>query len=383
MTLLDDLKALIAKYDAAPAPVDPAPVDTAPVDPVPVEPAPVDTSPADPVPAPAIIGGAIAVDGQDLLAKLASAVDGDTIGLADGGEFGALTISNIRKQVTIEGSAHFDALKIKSCSGLTFRSFLVHPTTQPIIDPKVKGFNITIDRNCSDLVFDDVQMQGRIDAQDWVNWTFHDWTDWRMGALWSEAPRVTVTGCRAIGVQMGYMMAGKENQILNSVVYGFSDDGARLCEDNSSAIGNIITDRVMISGDHPDGIQVFKTSGLLSGLTITGNTIRERTQNINPALRTHLQGICGHNGPYAGVNVTGNTVETTSTLGVSFNNVDGLLIDGNNCTHTDKVWGKYPSIRVTNSPNWTVTNNVAHTFILPSGTWIMKPAPGNACPVYA
>ncbi len=81
--------------------------------------------------------------------------------------------------------------------------------------------------------------------------------------------------------------------------------------------------------------------------------------------------------------VTGNTVETTSTLGVSFNNVDGLLIDGNNCTHTDKVWGKYPSIRVTNSPNWTVTNNVAHTFILPSGTWIMKPAPGNACPVYA
>ena len=25
----------------------------------------------------------------------------------------------------------------------------------------------------------------------------------------------------------------------------------------------------------------------------------------------------------------------------------------------------------------------AHHFILPSGTWIMKPAPGNACPVYA
>lgn len=369
MTLLDDLKALIAKYDT--------PVDTAPVDP-----APVDTAPVDPIPAPPIIGGTIAVDGQDLLDKLASAVDGDIIGLADGGEFGALTISNIRKQVTIEGSAHFDSLKFKSCSGLTSRSFLVHPSVQPVIGT-VKLFNIHADRNCSDLVFDDVQMQGRIDAQDWVNWTFQDWTDWRMGALWSEAPRVTVTGCRAIGVQMGYMMTGRENHILNSVVYGFSDDGARLCEDNSSAIGNIITDRVKINEDHPDGIQVFKTSGLLSGLTITGNTIRERTQNINSALRTHLQGICGHNGPYAGVNVSGNTVETTSTLGVSFNNVDGLLIDGNNCTHTDKVWGKYPSIRVTNSPNWTVTNNVAHTFILPSGTWIMKPAPGNSCPVYA
>lgn len=374
MTLLDDLKALIAKYDT--------PVDTAPVEPAPVDTAPVDPAPADPVAAPATIGGKVAVDGQDLLAKLASAVDGDTIGLADGGEFGALTISNVRKQVTIEGSAHFDSLKIKSCSGLTFRSFLVHPSVQPVIGT-VKLFNIHADRNCSDLVFDDVQMQGRTDAQDWVNWTFQDWTDWRMGALWSEAPRVTVTGCRAIGVQMGYMMTGRENHILNSVVYGFSDDGARLCEDNSSAIGNIITDRVMINGDHPDGIQVFKTSGLLSGLTITGNTIRERTQNIAVDLRTHLQGICGHNGPYAGVNVTGNTVETTSTLGVSFNNVDGLLIDGNNCTHTDKVWGKYPSIRVTNSPNWTVTNNVAHTYILPSGTWIMKPAPGNACPVYA
>jgi hypothetical protein len=86
MTLLDDLKALIAKYDAPvePVPVEPAPVDTAPVDP----------APADPVAAPAIIGGKVAVDGQDLLAKLASAVDGDTIGLADGGEFGALTISN-------------------------------------------------------------------------------------------------------------------------------------------------------------------------------------------------------------------------------------------------------------------------------------------------
>ena len=46
MTLLDDLKALIAKYDA--------PVDAAPVDP-----APVDTAPVDPVPAPAIIGGTI------------------------------------------------------------------------------------------------------------------------------------------------------------------------------------------------------------------------------------------------------------------------------------------------------------------------------------
>ena len=377
MTLLDDLKALIAKYDT--------PVDAAPVEPAPVDTAPVDTAPTDPVAAPAIVGGTIAVDGQDLLDKLASAVDGDTIGLADGAEFGALTISNIRKQVTIEGSAHFDSLKIKSCSGLTFRSFLVHPTTQPIIDPKVKGFNIHADRNCSDLVFDDVQMQGRIDAQDWVNWTFQDWTDWRMGALWSEAPRVTVTGCRAIGVQMGYMMAGKENHILNSVVYGFSDDGARLNDDNSSAVGNTITDRIMINADHPDGIQCFKTSGPLTGLLIADNIISERTQNIAPALRTHLQGVGLHNGPYAGVTITGNRIDTTSTLGISVNNCDGLLIDGNTCTHTDKLAGKYPAIRVQNTPtpNWTVTNNVAHTFILPSGTWIMKPAPGNSCPVYA
>lgn len=129
----------------------------------------------------------------------------------------------------------------------------------------------------------------------------------------------------------------------------------------------------------------FPAHHFLGGLTLAGNTIRERTHNINSALRTHLQGICGHNGPYAGVNVTGNTVETTSTLGVSFNNVDGLLIDGNTCTHTDKLAGKYPAIRVQNTPtpNWTVTNNVAHTYILPSGTWIMKPAPGNSCPVYA
>ena len=108
---------------------------------------------------------------------------------------------------------------------------------------------------------------------------------------------MTVTGCRAIGVQNGLHDDSEGNHIPNSVVYGFSDDGARLCEDNSSAIGNIITDRVKINEDHPDGIQVSRLPACFSGLTITGNTIRERTQNINPALRTHLQGICGHNGP--------------------------------------------------------------------------------------
>ncbi len=375
MTLLDDLKALIAKYDT--------PVDTAPVEPAPVDTAPVDPAPADPVAAPATIGGKVAVDGQDLLAKLASAVDGDTIGLR--GEFGALTIAGVRKNVTLQGEgAHFDSLKIKDSSGLTFTNFGVWPTVKPVIG-SVKLFNVQAEPDTSDLVFDGLLLRGRVDSDDWVNWAAQDWIDWRMGAIWSRGQRVTARNCRAVGVQMGYMLSGRENHILGNTVFGFSDDGARLNDDNSSAVGNTITDRIMINADHPDGIQCFKTSGPLTGLLIADNIISERTQNIAPALRTHLQGVGLHNGPYAGVTITGNRIDTTSTLGISVNNCDGLLIDGNTCTHTDKLAGKYPAIRVQNTPtpNWTVTNNVAHTYILPSGMWIMKPAPGNACPVYA
>lgn len=386
MTLLDELKALILKYDTQVAEQPPSAEEPASEpEPVPAsEPAPADPAPVDPVPAPPIIGTTIAVDGQDLLDKLASAADGDTIGLTEGGEFGALTIAGVRKKVTIEGSAHFDSLKIKASSGLTFRSFAVYPTTKPVIG-KAKLFNIQAEPDTSDLVFDDLQLQGSADAQNWLNWTLQDWTDWRMGGIWTRGPRCTINGCRAIGVQMGYTLSGPDSHATNNVVFGFSDDALRFNGDNSSAVGNILTDRVKINEDHPDGIQCFKTTGPLVGLLLSGNIIADRTQNIAPALRTHLQGIGMHNGPYADVTITNNQITTVSTLGISVNNCDGLLIEGNVCKHTDGLWGKYPSIRVENAPtpNWQVTNNVAHTFILPSGTWIMKPAPGNSCPVYA
>lgn len=373
-----DLKAIADKIDAATAPA-PTP------DPVPVPPAPVDPVPA-PVPMPPIVGATIATSGQDLIDKLAAAVDGDTIGLR--GEFGAVTISGQHKAVTIAGdgdnTAHFDSLKVKASSGLTFTGFSVWPTQQPVIG-SVKLFNVQAELDTSDLVFDGLLLRGRADSEDWVDWTFQDWTDWRMGGIWTRGPRSTIRGCRAVGVQMGYTAGGAGSLVEDSIVFGFSDDGIRLNGDDSSAIGNTVADRVKINTAHPDGIQCFKTSGPLRNLKLTDNTVLERTQNIAPDLRTHLQGICAHNGPYVGMEVARNTVVTTSTLGIAVNNVDGLLIDGNRCTHTDGLWGKYPVIRAQNMPNsnWVVTNNIGHTFILPTGSWIMKPAPGNNTnPVY-
>ena len=79
------------------------------------------------------------------------------------------------------------------------------------------------------------------------NWTFQDWTDWRMGGVWTRGARCRILNTRAIGVQGGMSIAGVGSEIRNSRVEGFSDDGMRINASDCGIYDSWISDRVKIN----------------------------------------------------------------------------------------------------------------------------------------
>lgn len=347
--------------EPAPTPVDPVPVDQTPVEPAPVDPAPSDPAPVDPVPTPPVIGRTVATDAADLQAKLAAAVDGDTIGLK--GEFGDVVINNVNKSVRIVGEAldqaHFDKLRTAKSSGLTFENFTVYPRQMPVQVPKVKSFAVQVDSG-SDLTFDGLLIRGREDSDAFENWTFQDWTDWRMGGVWTRGARCRILNTRAIGVQGGMSIAGVGSEIRNSRVEGFSDDGMRINASDCGIYDSWISDRVKINEDHPDGIQIFGPAGtVLRNAVVSGVTIRDRARAIGNALWTYLQGIGLFNGPYENILIESVDAQVSSYHGITVGNVDGLVIRNNTIRPGHSVIKPgYPHIAVTMGKGGEAPRNV-------------------------
>lgn len=305
----------------------------------------------------------------ELLQRLAGARGGERILLS--GRFGSVRIENINVAggVTLAaaepGSAHFERIGISRCSGLTLSGLRLWPG-EPVERSRAKLYLITADARSSNIEVEGCLFRGREDSDRFAYWSKEDWIAAKIGGVFLRGPHGVVRNNVAIGVNFGFNVTGDSSELFSNRVFGFSGDGLRVAADNCVVIGNRVSDAVQIDGNHPDGFQSFKTDGLLNGLVVKDNTILEWTVQPTSPLRTRLQGISLHDGPYANVVIRDNSVACSSPNGIRVNAVTNVEIVGNRVRHIDRKPGKDPKIRVTNcSGTIVVTDNQAEKFILP------------------
>lgn len=307
-----------------------------------------------------------ATDAQDLIAKLRSADPLDTIVLA--GEFSSVELQGIRPEqpVTItsvsSGGAHFEGLRLEDCANLILSNLTFWPLS-PVQRKRGNQYLLTAFPNCSHIEVSGCTFRGRIDSDNHPRWTLADWNAGKIGGVLLRGPNSVIRNCTAVGVQFGYGVTGRNSEIFGNSVFGFSGDGLRATEDNCVIVDNRVTDAMQIDDNHSDGLQAFKTSGLLNGIVVKDNTIIEWTVRPDNPLRARVQGIGFHNGPYANVVIRDNAVSTRAPNGIHLNAVYNLEVTGNRLRNADGKRGKAPWIRVNGcSGRMVVENNEAEQF---------------------
>lgn len=308
---------------------------------------------------------------EELAQALHEAVARDTVLVS--GEFGAVTLGGLRPagEVTIraaeEGAAHFESISINECANLTFEGLRFWPNG-PVGHGRAIPYLVTAYPNTSGIEVANCLFRGRIDSDDHAYWTLADWQQAKIGAVLLRGPRSVIRNCTAIGVNFGYGIGGRSSEMIENVVAGFSGDGLRVTEGNSVVIGNRVTDAMQIDENHSDGLQSFKTDGLLDGLVIKDNVLIEWTVRPDNPLRAEMQGIGLHNGPYANVVVRDNSVATSTWNGIRLNAVRDLEVTGNRVRNVDGKRGEAPWIWVQNGTgSVVVTDNQAESFNLQRG----------------
>lgn len=308
---------------------------------------------------------------DDLIRRLRRAEDGETLTLA--GQFGAVAIAGIRMRrgVTLTaaepGAAHFERIKITDCAGLTLEGLQCWPKS-PVPRSRAKPYLITAFPNCSGIEVSNCLFRGRADSDGHAAWNLEDWRQAKIGAVLLRGAKSVIRSCAAIGVNFGFGVGGPNSEIYGNLVFGFSGDGLRVTEDNCVVIGNRVTDAMQIDGNHSDGFQAFKTSGLLNGLVVKDNVLIEWTVKPDNPLRAKMQGLSLHDGPYANVVVRGNVIACSTWNGIRLNGVRDLEVTGNRVLHIDGKRGNQPWIRVGNcSGRIVVHDNEAEKFDLQRG----------------
>lgn len=308
---------------------------------------------------------------SELLTRLRDARGGDTILVS--GQFGAVKLvgSRIDGGVTIAaaepGAAHFERIEIRSCANLTLSGLTCWPLA-PVPASRARQYLVMADVRSSNIEVSNSVFRGRADSDKHATWTRQDWQAAKIGAVFLRGPRGVIRSNAAIGVSFGFNVIGSSSEIFGNSVFGFSGDGLRVAADNCVVIGNRVTDAVQIDRNHPDGFQAFKRSGLLNGLVVKDNVVIEWTVRPDNPLRTRLQGLSLHDGPYANVVIRNNSVACSSPNGIRLNATKNLEVTGNRVRHADGVRGNDPRIRLTNcSGRMVVENNQAEKFILPRG----------------
>ncbi|MGB3315880.1 MAG: hypothetical protein WBB85_15855 [Albidovulum sp.] len=311
-----------------------------------------------------IIGNA-----ADLSERLQKAEDGETILIS--GQFGTVSIKGLRMKrgVTVAsakpGSAHFERIEIRSCANITLSGLSCWPLS-PVTKSKAKQYLITADSKSENIEVTNSLFRGRADSDDHTHWSKDDWQAAKIGAVFLQGPRGIIRNNAAIGVNFGFNVIGHSSEIFENTVFGFSGDGLRVAADNCVVIGNRVSDAVGIDKNHPDGFQAFKRKGTLSGLVVKDNTILEWTIRPDNPLRTRLQGLSLHDGPYENVVVRDNSVSCSSPNGIRLTRVINLDVTGNRVRHADGKRGNAPRLIVANcSGRIVVEDNQAEKFVLP------------------
>lgn len=321
-------------------------------------------------------------EGSDLAAAIRKAAPRDTLLLS--GTFAALKLRGIRPEQPITlsaaapGAARIEQIVLGDCANLTFANLNFWSDVVVPSDRK-KQYLVTAFPDCRQIELSGCLFRGRADSDNHPRWTLDDWNAAKMGGALLRGPNCVIRNCTAIGVQMGFGVAGANSELYRNTVAGFSGDGLRVTENNCVAIGNRITDAMQIDENHSDGFQAFKIKGLLDGVVVKDNVLIEWTVRPDNPLRARMQGISFHGGPYANIVVRDNALATSAYNGININDARNFEVTGNRIRHADRKSGNFPWIRVNNSSGtMIVDNNEAEQFKLQRGVT----ARGNREPDY-
>ena len=335
MTLLDDLKALIAKYDAAPAPV-----DAAPVDPVPVDPAPVDPIPAPPV----VLSSKPEID-----AALAAAKGGEVIYFT--GDYPAgLTFKGriyVSPVMLVGVGARVDFVDMIGCGNLSVADVVGYPTTFPLVDPYRAIFRTRLgSTNCH---FINCLAMGHATGRDYYSWTQAEWLARAVYGFDLNSPDCTATDCKAIGTNFAFQLKGDGAMARRCLALGFGTDAFRLNGDRSGHEGCISADSMNINASHDDGAQGFEDGPdmILSSMFIRDyrlvDWLYDRVRPFGPGIS---QGIGMFDGMFDDCEVKRVLILTDHYHGCTFAGARRLTLDGVHCMTQNNTYPGYPQIKV-------------------------------------
>lgn len=346
------------------------------------DPGPVDPGPTPPT-TPPVIGNAVA---KDVAAIVQAVKDGKTDIRVRKGALGALLLSGLNPigQVYITSEdptdrASFTRIAAAKSSNLFVGGFDVVPTTPNAMD-STPNYLVSGDAASHLIIFSDLQIRGRDDADDFDRWTAADWKAWAWSAVQLSGSGNLVKGCSAQGVQFGFSSIAPGNLFFYSTLDGFSGDSFRLNGDGSGAryctIQNCIVIDVGAAGpkddNHPDAFQSFgkynaatKTYADLSDVIIEKNKVIEWNRPTISPLRGKLQGVGMYNGRLIRAIVRDNEFDLTAYTGMTLGNGQACEVTGNKWRHLDKnPSADFPRVKIGGTGN-IVRNNQAPKFLTP------------------
>lgn len=338
-------------------------------EPVP-EPVPTPVPTPTPIPVPPVVGGAVAKDVADIIAK---AKAGGKV-IVRKGAMGPLALNGLKTAVTIEpedptDAASFSAITATGSSSVKMTGFKVIPTARAAMGSNQK-YLIKTDAASQGLVFEDMLIMGRDDADDFDNWTAADWQAWAWSGVQFLGGNNIARRCKLVGVNFGLSTLAPQNYFDDNTIFGYSGDGIRLNGDRCEAVRNRITDGVLINSNHPDALQAFgkynstaKTYADLTGLVIEDNEFIEWTIRPSNPLRAKMQGIGGYNGRWVDAVVRKNRILSSSFTGMTLNNGVNATVTDNYFGHVDKVKADFPRVKV-NGSGVTFERNQAPKFLM-------------------
>lgn len=317
--------------------------------------------------------GSMAQPWPSLAAAFASdqIADGDSLQLLSG-EYGEVIISKavFKTPVTISPAkgamVHLTGLKIDRSQNLSFHGLAIWPLGAG------KGQLVKTDRRSVGIVFQNLDIRSRVDADTYPSWSKDDWLSSRRGGILLGGPDNALLDSHLTGLAFAIGAIGARARIEGNVVRGFSGDGARVLGDASVFSHNQIEDCVQVDKNHADGFQSWSLGpdrrpgkGTVRGLKIENNSIREWANPILSPLRCSLQGIGMFDGMYEDVIIRNNLVEVSAPHGITVAGGRRVVVTYNTVINNRAVNRKFPWIAVVPHKNKTpsedvvIANNIA------------------------
>jgi hypothetical protein len=296
---------------------------------------------------------------------------GDKLQLMSG-EYGEVAISKavFDTPVTISpapgAKVHLTGLKIDRSTNLAFHDLAIWP-----LGPG-KGHIVKTNGQSSGIVFDNLDIRSRADAEDYPTWGKQDWLSSKRAGILLGGPDNALLNSRFTGLRFAIGASGARARIEGNVVRGFSGDGARVLGDGSVFSGNRIEDCVQVDKNHADGFQSWSKGpdgrpgrGTVHGLRIENNSIREWVGPVISPLRCSLQGIGMFDGMYEDVIIRNNLVAVSAPHGITVGGGRRVEVTYNTVINNRAVHRKFPWLAVmphknkTPSEDVVIANNIA------------------------